>query len=74
MAGGTRFYVDESLMGVGKAYEYLRHDTVHPGHRGIPELVPGALDDDWIPVVAGRVSSRSCETSEPGPGPVSMRP
>lgn len=52
-SGDVRFYVDESLMGIGKAYAVLRRDLTYPGHYAIPELMPGALDDEWIPVVAG---------------------
>jgi hypothetical protein len=49
-----RFYVDENIMGVGKALAIARKDTVHPGHRLIPEVQPGSLDTEWIPLVASR--------------------
>lgn len=48
-----RFYVDESAMGLGKCLAVARPDTVHPGHRRIPQCPAGSLDTEWIPVVAG---------------------
>lgn len=33
-----RFFVDESLLGLGKALAYARKDLVHSGH----PLIPGA--------------------------------
>lgn len=49
-----RFYVDESALGLGKALEAARNDTIHVGHKLIPECPPGCLDPDWIPAVAAR--------------------
>jgi hypothetical protein len=49
-----RFYVDESALGLGKALEAARKDTIHVGHKLIPECPFGALDTDWIPAVAAR--------------------
>lgn len=49
-----RFYVDESALGLGKALEAARKDTIHAGHRLIPECPLGTLDTDWIPAVAAR--------------------
>lgn len=49
-----RFYVDESALGLGKALEAARKDTVHAGHRLIPECPVGVLDPEWIPRVAAR--------------------
>jgi len=49
-----RFYVDESALGLGKALEAARRDTVHAGHKLIPECPLGVLDTDWIPAVAAR--------------------
>jgi PIN like domain len=51
---GLRFFVDESLMGIGKALAYARRDVIHTGHRLIPEAPPGALDTEWMPAVARR--------------------
>lgn len=52
--GSLRFYVDESAVGLGKALAAARRDTVHVGHRLIPECPYGVLDPDWIPAVAER--------------------
>lgn len=49
-----KFYVDESALGLGKSLEAARRDTVHPGHKLIPECPLGSLDIDWIPHVAKR--------------------
>ena len=49
-----RFYVDESALGLGKALEAARRDTVYAGHKLIPECPLGALDPDWMPAVAAR--------------------
>lgn len=49
-----RFYVDESALGLGKALAAARTDTIHVGHRLIPECPLGVLDPEWIPAVAGR--------------------
>ena len=49
-----RFYVDESALGLGKALEAARKDTIHAGHKLIPECPLGSLDPDWIPAVAAR--------------------
>ena len=53
-----RFYVDESALGLGKALEAARRDTVNAGHKLIPECPLGVLDPDWIPAVAARRSAR----------------
>jgi hypothetical protein len=47
-----RFYVDESLLGLGKALSYARKDVTYPGHIRFPEVQLGARDDVWIPIVA----------------------
>jgi hypothetical protein len=49
-----RFFVDESLMGIGKSLAAARTDVVHTGHRLIPEIPVGTLDTVWIPAIAGR--------------------
>ena len=51
---GLRFYVDESALGLGKALEAARRDTVHVGHGLVPECPLGVLDPVWIPAVASR--------------------
>ena len=53
-ADSLRFYVDESALGLGKALTIARRDTIHVGHRLIPECPLGVLDPDWIPAVARR--------------------
>jgi hypothetical protein len=49
-----RFFVDESLMGLGKALAYARTDVVYAGHALVPGAPTGALDTEWIPVIAAR--------------------
>lgn len=49
-----RFFADESALGVGKALAIARNDVIHAGHPLIPEVPLGALDTDWIPVVAAK--------------------
>lgn len=53
-ANSLRFYVDESALGLGKTLAAARKDTIHPGHKLIPECPPGTYDTDWIPAVAER--------------------
>ena len=53
-AESLRFYVDESALGLGKALTIARRDTIHVGHRLIPECPLGVLDPAWIPAVAQR--------------------
>lgn len=50
--GGLRYYIDESLLGLGKILARARYDVVHPGHRDFPEVPVGTLDPDWMPIVA----------------------
>ena len=49
-----RFFVDESLLGLGKALAYARKDVIHAGHPLIPEAPTGSLDTEGIPAVAAR--------------------
>jgi hypothetical protein len=49
-----RFFVDESILGVGKALLFARTDVIHTGHPLIPEVPLGSLDTVWIPEVAAR--------------------
>jgi len=51
-AASLRLFVDENLLGVGKALERVRRDTIHAGHPLIPGAPLGALDTEWIPAVA----------------------
>lgn len=48
------FFVDESLLGLGKILAIARPDVVHTGHPLIPQVPLGALDTDWMPLVARR--------------------
>jgi hypothetical protein len=50
--GDLRFCVDESALGSGKALAAARTDTIHIGHRLIPDLPYGTSDEIWIPRVA----------------------
>lgn len=54
VAAELRFFVDESLMGLGKALSFARRDVVHAGHPLVPEGPLGATDEAWIPLIAGR--------------------
>jgi len=49
-----RLFVDESLLGLGKALTIARRDVIHAGHPLIPEVPYGALDPIWMPAVATR--------------------
>jgi hypothetical protein len=50
----VRFYVDESAMGLGLALTAARKDTIHCGHRLIPECPRRSDDVVWIPAVGAR--------------------
>jgi hypothetical protein len=50
--GIARFYVDESLLAIGRALAHARRDVVYPGHPRLPEGKPGDDDETWIPLVA----------------------
>jgi hypothetical protein len=39
---------------LGKALAIARRDVVHPGHPLLPEVSLGALDPDWMPIVAAK--------------------
>lgn len=52
--GELRFFVDESLLGLGKALSYARKHVVHAGHPLVPDAPTGALDEEWIPAIAAR--------------------
>lgn len=49
-----RFFVDESALGLGKTLAVARRDVVHAGHPLIQEAGLGALDTEWMPVIADR--------------------
>lgn len=48
----ARFFVDENDLALGKALREIHNDVVYPGHVELPEIPRGALDDEWLPVVA----------------------
>jgi hypothetical protein len=48
----VRWYADESVLGFGKLLAAERADVTYPGHPAAPEILPGALDIDWMPIVA----------------------
>jgi hypothetical protein len=50
----VRFFVDETSLPLGQALARLRGDVVHPGHRRLPEIPPGTLDTDWLPIIGKR--------------------
>lgn len=54
IAGELRFCFDESALGLGKTLTIARTDTIHIGHRLIPECPYGTLDPVWIPALAAR--------------------
>jgi hypothetical protein len=47
----ARFFVDENDLALGKALAEEHGDVVYPGHRDLPEVRRGDLDDEWLPVV-----------------------
>jgi hypothetical protein len=49
-----RWYADESVLGLGKLLTRERDDVTYPGHPSVPEIQPGALDTEWMPIVARR--------------------
>lgn len=50
-----QFFVDETSLGLGKALAIARRDVIHTGHPLImPDVPLGALDTEWIPIVASR--------------------
>ena len=66
-----RWFADESVLGLGRLLARRRDDVLYPGHPALPEVPLGALDVDWMPVVAqrGRVPV-SGNTWEPEVGAV----
>ncbi len=48
----ARFFVDENDLALGKALREIHDDVIYPGHVELPEIPRGALDDEWLPVVA----------------------
>jgi hypothetical protein len=46
-----RFFFDENLLPVGKAFDSVRGDVVYPGHPNLRAVPRGAKDSEWLPVV-----------------------
>lgn len=52
---GRVYFTDENTLGLGKLLRRQgRDDVLHPGHEDLLEVPLGALDLDWMPVVARR--------------------
>jgi hypothetical protein len=49
----VRFFIDASMVGVGKLLAEARPDVTYPGHSDCP-FGPEAKEPEWIPVVAER--------------------
>lgn len=49
-----RFFVDENDLALGKALAEEQAGIVYPGHPDLPEVLRGALDDDWLPLIGRR--------------------
>jgi len=49
----VEWFVDESMIAVGKALSVVRNDLVFPGHPNCP-IERGAPDEDWLPIVGAR--------------------
>lgn len=47
-----RFFVDENVIGLGRALAEARDDVLHPDHDELPEVPMRTKDPDWLPVVA----------------------
>lgn len=50
----ARFFVDENDLALGRLLAEERSGIVYPGHPDLPEIPRGALDDQWLPMVASR--------------------
>jgi len=49
-----RWFADESVLGLGKLLARERDDITYPGHAASEGIAPGALDTEWMPLVAAR--------------------
>lgn len=58
-----RYYIDADTLGLAHLLTKVRSDVTYPGDTGgivdkrerpPCDIQPGALDEDWIPIVAGR--------------------
>ena len=48
----ARYFVDENDLALGRALGEVHSEVVYPGHPDLAEVPRGALDDEWLPVVA----------------------
>lgn len=51
LASNALWFIDENLIGVGKALRYVRPDVVYPGHPSLPCIELGTSDSAWLPKV-----------------------
>lgn len=52
---GPVYFTDENTLGLGKLLRRSgRGDVLYPGHEHLPDVPLGALDLDWMPIVAER--------------------
>ena len=52
---GPVYFTDENTLGLGKLLRRSgSHDVLYPGHEELVEVPLGALDLDWMPVIAER--------------------
>lgn len=52
---GPVYFTDENTLGLGKLLRRNgRDDVLYPGHEDLPEVPLGALDLEWMPIVAAR--------------------
>jgi hypothetical protein len=58
-------------LGLGKLLARQRDDVPYPGHPAVPEIRPGALDTEWMPIVARRGCLVFTATAASGPVPPS---
>jgi hypothetical protein len=50
---GLVYFTDENTLGLGKLLRRSgRDDVVYPGHENLPAVPLGALDLDWMPIIA----------------------
>lgn len=49
-----QFFLNQNLLGVAQAMAIVRADVVDPGHARLPEVPPGAFDQDWLPIVGAK--------------------
>ncbi len=48
----SRWFVDETSLGLGRALATVRGDVLYPGHRRLLEVPESTPDLEWMPVIA----------------------